>query len=303
MKKIIVETVSILLGMFVWASGLAASSCDEKIPSIEFKEMTFLQVEVSPRLHVYLTKEEYEQYKKDGAPEFSRRFGEAVQLLSLHNIPYPTDGYYQFVVLPQGEIFKKISGLPFTQGIGGIEGWPEALVVDDRCFFALSPNAPFIGLVHELAHLVHGDWIEIYPICEGFAEVIPFYMLNLTDEKQQEIALNLTPKEIYSVNTLIKRGMFLETDIARAQYRKTYVSMYLWMRGYLETVQRKYNLDKLQALKFVLTEFKKASGLSTLKKQEEYMANLIGWKRKKVFDQVDLQLIGQQSLLKTVNND
>ncbi len=178
--------------------------------------------------------------------------------------------------------------------------WPPTY---ERCFFALNPNAPFIGLVHELAHLVHGDWIEIYPICEGFAEAIPFYMLNLTDEKQQEIALNLTPKEIYSVNTLIKRGMFIEIDITRAQYRKTYVSMYLWMRGYLETVQRKYNLDKLQALQFVLTEFQKASGLPTLKKQENYIANLIGWNRKKLFDKVDLQLIGQQSLLKTVHHD
>lgn len=299
MKKIL---YIVLCNLILWNVGWAADTENREIPSIEFKGMTFLQVDMNPHLRVYLTKEEYEQYKKEGAPEFSNKVNKAMNLLSEHKVPYPKGGYYQFLVVPKGEVFKKISGLPFTEGIGGLEGWPEVLTSDDRCFFALNPKSPLIGIVHELAHLIHGNWIEIYPICEGFAEAVPFYILNLKDEKQQEIALNLTAKELYSVNTLIKRGMFIEPD-TQAQYRKTYVSMYLWMRGYLEMVQQKYNLDKLQALTFVLQEFQKAAALPTLKKQENYIAKLIGWKRKQVFDRIELQLIGQQSLLKSLNND
>ena len=140
------------------------------------------------------------------------------------------------------------------------------------------------------------------PLMEGFAEVVPLYILDLKDEKQQEIALNLTPEGMDSVNTLLKKGMFEEAELP-AQYRKSYVTMYLWMRGYLEIVQQKYNLDKLQALNFVLTEFKKAAAFPTLKGQQNYIAKLIGMKRKQVFDKIDLQLIGQKSLRESVENN
>lgn len=278
----------------------SATATEDKLPTLEFKGMTFLQWDMSPRLRIYLTKEEYNQYQKNGAPEFTRQITEVINVLSLHHL-FPPTGYYQVVVVPKGEDFKNISGLPFTQGIGGIDGWPEALIFDDSCFFALSPTASFVGLVHEFTHLVHGDLIEIYPILEGLAEAVPFYILNLTDEKQQEIALHLTPQEIYPVTTLIKNGMFIDnTKNTQAQYRKTYVSMYLWMRGYLETVQQKYNLDKLQALNFVLENFKQAAALPTLKQQEDYIAKLIGLKRKQVFDKINLQLTAQKSLKKSL---
>ena len=94
--------------------------------------------------------------------------------------------------------------------------------------------------------------------------------------------------------------MFIKEDSKeekiRVQYRKTYISMYLWMRGYLETVQQKYNLNKIEALNFVLQEFKKAAALPTLKKQENYISQLIGKTRKHVFDRTNLQLLGQKSL-------
>ena len=295
MKNFIFATLFCLI---LWTA--AWTQTDDKIPTKEFKGTLFFQVEMNSALRIYLTQEEYERYKKDGAAEFTYQINKVINLLSSQNIPYPKEGYYQIVVLPQGEVFKNITGLPFTYGFGGIDGWPEALAFDDSRFFKLNPDTYFIGLVHEFAHLVHGDWISIYPICEGFAEAVPFYILNLTDKKQQAIALNLTHKEIYSVNNLIKRGMFIKEDSKeeriRAQYRKTYISMYLWMRGYLETVQQKYNLNKIEALNFVLQEFKKAAAFPTLKKQENYISNLIGLKRKQVFDKIDLQLLGQKSL-------
>lgn len=288
----------ILFGLILWTA--AWTQTDDKIPTKEFKGTLFFQVEMNSALRIYLTQEEYGRYKKNGAPEFTYQINKVINLLSSQNIPYPKEGYYQIVVLPQGEVFKNITGLPFPYGFGGIDGWPEALAFDDNRFFELSSGTYFIGLVHEFAHLVHGDWIPIYPICEGFAEAVPFYILNLTDKRQKEIALNLMPKEIYSVSTLIKRGMFIKEDSKeekiRVQYRKTYISMYLWMRGYLETVQQKYNLNKIEALNFVLQEFKKAAALPTLKKQENYISQLIGKTRKHVFDRTNLQLLGQKSL-------
>lgn len=289
----------ILFCLLICTAGWAQT--DDKLPTKEFRGITFFQVDITPLLRVYLRQEEYKQYKKDGAPEFTNKFSKAIDLLSSHNIPLPKIGYYQFLILPKGEIYRKIADVSWSEGIGGINGWPEALAADHRCFLALHPKSPFIGLVHELAHLVHGDWLEITPICEGFAEVVPFYMLDLKDEKQQNLALNLKRKEIYSVNTLIKRGMFLEGDM-QAQYRKTYISMYLWMRGYLEILQQKYNFDKLQALNFILQEFKNAAALPTLEEQENYIARLIGWKRKKLFDGNTLQLLGQKSLKKAVSD-
>ena len=300
MKKLLYITLFILLlSQIGWSQ-------NNNLPSLQFKNLNLLQLQIAPRLRVYLTEDEYKKYTQEGAKEFTEQINKAINLLSSQNMPYPKEGSYQIVVLPQGEVFKNISGVPWTYGINGIDGWPQALAFDDSRFFNLNPNTYFIGLVHELAHLIHGDWLDIYPICEGFAEAVPFYILNLTDEKQRQIALNLKPKQISSVDKLIKRGMFLpEEDYSKAgrvQYLKTYISMYLWMRGYLIKVQEKYNFDKLQALNFVLQEFKAAGALPTLKEQENYIANLIGWKRKKVFDRADLQLIGQKSLSRELEN-
>ena len=300
MKKLLYITLFILLlSQIGWSQ-------NNNLPSLQFKNLKLLQVQILPRLRVYLTEDEYNKYTQEGAKEFTEQINKAINLLTSQNMPYPKEGSYQIVVLPQGEVFKNISGVPWTYGINGIDGWPQALAFDDSRFFNLNPNTYFIGLVHELAHLIHGDWLDIYPICEGFAEAVPFYVLNLTDEKQQQIALNLKSKQIYSVNKLIKRGMFVpEEDYSKAgrvQYLRTYISMYLWTVGYMEILQQKYNLNKVQALNFILTEFKKAANLPTLKKQKEYIAALIDCKPKKVFDRVDLQLIGQKSLSRELEN-
>ena len=298
----------ILFTIFFSTTGLAEQSgiC-ASAPSLQFKGLALLQVDITPYIRVYLTQEECERYQKEGAKEFTRQISKVINLFAASNIPTPKEGFYQFLILPQGDIFKNITGLPFTFGITGVDGWMEVLAFDDSRFFKLNPDTYFIGLVHELAHLVHGDWIYIFPICEGFAENVPFYILNLVDEKQQEIALSLMPEEMYTVNTLIKRKMYIPEEREeikgkgrnRVQYLRTYISMYLWMRGYLEILQQKYNLNKTEALIFVLEEFKKAAALPTLKKQQNYIAKLIDWKRKKVFDGKDLQIIGQKSLINT----
>jgi len=301
MKKFIsVILFILLLSQIGWPQ-------NNSLPSVQFKGLKLLQVQIAPHLRVYLTEDEYKKYAQEGAKEFTEQINKAINLLSSQNMPYPKEGYYQIVVLPQGEVFKNISGVPWTYGINGIDGWPQALAFDDSRFFNLSPNTYFIGLVHELTHLIHGDWLDIYPICEGVAEAVPFYVLNLTDEKQQQTALSLKPKQIYSVNKLIKHGMFLPeedyTKAGRVQYLKTYISMFLWTVGYLEILQQKYNLSKVEALNFILEEFKKAVALPTLKKQKEYIAALIDLKPKKVFDRVDLQLIGQKYLKNSLSNN
>ena len=296
MKKILFIILFGLLLLPAWSK----QNDNATIPSIQFKGLNLLQIQITPHLRVYLTDDEYKKYNQESAKEFTDQINKAIKLLSSQNMPYPKEGFYQIVVLPQGEVFKNISGVPWTYGINGIDDWPQALAFDDSRFFNLNPNTYFIGIVHELAHLIHGEWIDIYPICEGFAEAVPFYILNLIDEKQQQTALGLKPKQIYSVNKLIKHGMFLPEEdyskVGRVQYLKTYISMYLWTVGYMEILQEKYNLSKVDTLNFVLREFKKAATFPTLKKQKEYIATLIGWKPKKVFNQVDLQLIGQKSL-------
>ncbi len=303
MKKLL---YTILFSIFLLSTGWTAENniCSQA-PTLQYKGITLLQLDIAPYMRVYLTQEECEQYQKEGAKEFIRQISEIIKLFSSANIPMPKEGYFQFLILPEGEVFKSITG--FTYGITGVD-WLEVLAFDDSRFFRLSPNTYFAGLVHELAHVVHGDWIHIFPICEGFAENVPFYILDLADEQQQERALTLKPEEMYSVNSLINRKMFTPEERKgndgsriRVQYLTSYSSMYLWMRGYLETVQQKYNLNKVEALTFVLKEFQKAAALPTLKKQENYIAKLIGWKRKKVFDGNALQLIGQQSLQKTVS--
>jgi len=301
MKKLFCTT---LLGTLLLTTGWSAENnrCAEA-PTLQYKGITLLQLDIAPRMRVYLTQEECEQYQKEGAPEFIRQISGIINLFASANIQMPKEGYFQFLILPQGEVFKNVTG--FTYGITGVD-WLEVLAFDDSRFFTLSPNTYFAGLVHELSHVVHGDWIHIFPICEGFAENVPFYVLDLVDEKQQERALTLKPEEMYSVNTLIKRKMYIPDDRekdgkrTRVQYLKTYSSMYLWMRGYLEIVQQKYNLNKTEALNFVLKEFRKAAALPTLKKQENYIAELIGRKRKEVFDKNALQLIGQQSVQQAV---
>ena len=260
----------------------------------------FITVEVSDNLRLMMPPDIEAKYKAGGAANFIKRVSRNIETVLQIKINYPEKPVFTFMVLHRGEEFHNISGSPFENGIAGVACRNKVLAIDDVGFFNHKGGTNDIGLIHELAHIMHDYFFTgLGRISEGFAEVIPFYILGLEDETQKEIIRNMKEDDFYTVVSLGKKGAMFQdkNENRRAQHRKTYISMYLWMRGYLQELEKQRNIDKIEALNLVLAEFKKAESMATWKEKDNHIAALIGLKPDVVFNSVKLQLEAQKDFL------
>lgn len=266
----------------------------------------FITEEVSDNLLIKMPRDIYKKYKAAGAENFIKIISKNIETVLQINIDYPQKPVFTFMVLHEGEEFKKMAGGPFESGMAGMRCCPGALAIDEAYFLNFK-NTYDIGLIHELAHIMHGMFFELGRISEGFAEIIPFYILGLEDETQKEIIRNLKPEEIYTVAALQKGGMFQDKENSakrmRAQHRKTYISMYLWMRGYLQALEKQRNIDKIEALNIVLAEFQKAGNMPNSQERNNHIAALIGLSPETVFRSAALQLAARKEIVSLIPKD
>ena len=266
----------------------------------------FISVDISDNLRILMPPDIEQKYRAQGAADFIEVMNKNIDAVLPIKIDYPQKLVFTFMVLPRGEEFKRISGTPFDQGMAGARCCPGVLVIDEPWFFKFSnmKGDIDIGLIHELSHTMHGMFFRMLAMSEGFAEIIPFYILGLEDAAQKEIIKNMKPGDIYTVASVDKDGMFQDAEeMARpgrmpAQYRKSYISMYLWIRGYLKELEKQRNIDKVEALNILLSEFQKAANYGSLKERNYHIAVLIGLPPDTLFNTVTLQLEAQKDLLR-----
>ncbi len=195
-------------------------------------------------------------------------------------IYYPCEPIFTFYVIQNGELFQQFSGQSFTKGICGLKGNPTALLIDTESFFSQYVKTSDIGLVHELAHIIHGYFFSnLFPISEGFAEVFPYYILDMEDDDElhKYVLRKLSIGEILTIQEIRNEGMFAKLEGIKfpVQYMKSYISMYLFMRGYFFRLENLYNINKFDALNLLLSEFREVDKLSTFEAKMNYVASLI----------------------------
>lgn len=115
--------------------------------------------------------------------------------------------------------------------------------------------------IHELAHIVHSQFFSKNRIiCEGFAEALPLYVLGfeeIFDEHRNSI-INLNEEQIFSAQEILNSekdnsyGAEAILPNRSCSFRFSYVSSYLFVRGCMETIAKKYNLSKEQSVQHFL---------------------------------------------------
>ena len=242
--------------------------------------------------------------------------GYVCELLKLP-LAYKTPPMFSFVVLPRGDAFKQFSGCPFPYGMATAKfavdaDYPVPLAVDEgwfeRGFLSEESIERKVGLCHELAHTLHSAWFNNKMVlCEGFAELLPHYLMNLESQnhKHRQAIAAFAQDKMRTVADIEQNGMFSPEDLKQqnknTQEREGYMSVYLWMLGYTKRVEKHFGLDKFGAANLMLSEFEKLSKNPNTPVFEE-MAKLVGLSSDVLTNTCQLQKEGQAYVVKLQNS-
>ena len=275
--------------------------------------MPFDICQINPHLKVAAFPEIAQKIKKGYGRNFlSVMDGYACELLKLP-LAYKTPPIFSFVVLPRGDVFKQFSGCPFSHGMAAVKfavdaNYPMPLAVDEVWFErGLLPEESIerkVGLCHELAHTLHSAWFDNKMVlCEGFAELLPHYLMNLESQnlKHRQAIAAFAQDKMRTVADIEQNGMFSPEDLKQrnknTQEREGYMSVYLWMLGYTKRVEKHFGLDKFGAANLMLSEFEKLSKNPNTSVFEE-MAKLISLSSDVLTNTCLLQKEGQVYVIK-----
>ena len=190
-----------------------------------------------------------------------------------------------------------------------LDGFNEAYGISENLLENSDTNESISMIensIHELIHILHSQFCQKnLPLHEGFAETVPLYVLDMENkfiEYKNSLSM-LSKKDIYSMQELLnseKNNTYGNKELLpnkSCSFRLSYISSYLFVRGCLQTIQKKYNCSKITATKKFLEILKCSSCY------DEWLifdiANAIGIDKDKILKSKDLQI----SVLKEILNN
>lgn len=225
-------------------------------------------IEVSDSFKIRLSNELMERYKKGLYSNELSILEKNMNEIKCIGIEYPANAkpvFYVYVV--PNENFVSLLNYPEDKAITGggkpvscfdLDGFNSAygvssniLEVEDMLSIMKTVNN-----IHELSHLVHGMFFEKNRfISEGFAEALPLYTLNYEEKflKHRELLKTLKKEQILSAQELIEleenNNFDSDTLISNTScsFEIAYISSYLFVRGCLEIIEKKFNINRNQA--------------------------------------------------------
>ncbi len=164
-----------------------------------------------------------------------------------------------------------------------------------------------VNNIHELAHLVHSMFFnENRLLSEGFAEALPLYTMDYESlfDEHREMLKTLTEEQILSAQQLIELADNNNFNIGAIIPNKScafdfsYISSYLFVRGCLETIASKFNINRVQATqKFLEIQHQSQCTHQWLIYD---MANAIGIPQEELLNGKEMQINVIKKLEKTI---
>ena len=236
----------------------------------------------SYNIKVRMSKELAIEYDKGLYNDFLLNIKKCFKLISDLGIQYPGNAHpvlYLYIV-PQDN-YSKLLNIPkeFDRGKGGgkpvccydLDGFNSAYGLSENLLKkSIETISSFVNNIHELAHIINSQFFrKNRMIQEGFAEMVPLYLLGLEEEflEHRNMIIELKDEQILSAKELIESerdntyGTEELVPNRSCSFRKSYVSSYLFITGCIKKIEEKMNCSKIEAVQHFL-EFVKQSNFS-----------------------------------------
>lgn len=213
-----------------------------------------------------------DKYKTHIYDKGINHFANYVEQIRNLDFKYPGNAnpiFYMYIV--PNKNFKEILGFPENLDLKGggrpvysydLDGFPYAYgvssnIIEERNNPNIMQNT---NSIHEFAHLLHSLFFQFKNkfISEGLAEAITFYTLDYESKfnEHRNCIKELAEDKILSAKELIQAENNFDTELiipnTSCSFRITYISSYLFIRCCIETIEKKFNLNRIKATQKLL---------------------------------------------------
>ncbi len=226
-------------------------------------------IKINGDLNIRLSKELLYNYESGLYDKRIENIIFAIDEIKSLNIIYPSNAkpvYYVYIV--PDDRFVKLLNFPSNRSTKGggkivkcydLDGFNSAYGVSSNIMMkqGVTNIMEKVNDIHELAHMVHNMFYsrDRY-LCEGFAELFPFYILDYEKKFKQhrEVILSLSENDILTVQELLElenKNKFAGSPLlpnASCSFDKAYISSYLFVKGCINIIEEKYKLNKYEAM-------------------------------------------------------
>lgn len=222
-------------------------------------------------IKVRLSQELAIKYDKGYYNEYLNNISKYIKMIKKLNIKYPGNAKpVLYVYIVPDNNYRELLGIPekYDNGKGGgkpvmcydLDGFSSAYGLSQNILENKNKETDISKVeneIHELSHIVHSQFFnKNLIISEGFAEALPLYGLNMEKDftEHKNALLNLEEEQILSVQEILKLekdGTFgIETILQNktCSFRISYISSYLFVRGCMEIIAKKFDLKKEDAV-------------------------------------------------------
>lgn len=243
----------------------------------EYIKNSELRVVVPGLFHVRMSKDMAKRFDSGSYDKSLAEHARCIKELQNIGIEYP-DGakpiFYLYIV--PDDNFVKLLHWPIKNSKSRGAGCPVPAYDTDGFYDAYGSNeymivldgqisvSKHVVLIHEYSHLIL-DQFKIRAaagIKEGFAELVPWYILDYEKQLPLHLAAMKSMKKVYTMNNLLNMRGHLVHEVFNqyCSFQPSYMSAYLWMRAVIEQIRMKYSLSKVDAMQKFL-EFYRVSGM------------------------------------------
>lgn len=226
-------------------------------------------IKINDDLNIRLSKELLSNYENGLYDKGISNILDAINEIKNLNIKYPSNAkpiYYVYIV--PDDNFVTLLNYPTSRSTKGggkivncydLDGFSSAYGVSSNIMIKQNETNIMekVNGIHEISHMIHNMFYsrDRY-LCEGFAELLPLYILDYEQKFRQhrECILSLAEEDILTVQELLdleEKNEFAGYSLlpnASCSFDKAYVPSYLFVRGCINVIEEKYNINKIEAM-------------------------------------------------------
>jgi len=234
----------------------------------EYIEVSVLKI-VNQNFRIRLSKELAKKYKAGVYTNEIKNLARYIEQIKKLGLQYPANAspiFYVYIV-PDGDFIDLLQYPHKTRKGGGrpvscydIDGFNSAYGQSQNMFENVSDEEPSVSRtvnnIHEFAHLIHDQFFNKNRfISEGFAETLPLYSMDYESkfDEHRNALKNMKLNQIFSPKELLdmgKNNTFGGKAIIpdrSCSFDLAYISSYLFVRGCVETIASKFNINRVKA--------------------------------------------------------